>query len=85
MTASRIRASRWLAGIPAAPAQLLAPVILLFMPVVVTNVNLRRFVSTPPVFWYDLISIHLAMIVFFFALPNTLPGVLKALQAALAR
>ena len=64
--------SRGLERIETALAQLAALAMFLIMIVVVLDVAMRYFFAMPLVFSYDLISMYLVVIVFFFALPDTL-------------
>lgn len=64
--------SRRLGKIEGALAQLSALAMLAIMLVVVADVVLRYFFSSPLTFSYDLISMYLVVVVFFFALPETL-------------
>jgi TRAP-type C4-dicarboxylate transport system permease small subunit len=64
--------SRLLALLERAAAQLAALAMFLIMAVVVADVVLRYFFSKPLVFSYDLISMYLVVMVFFFALSDTL-------------
>lgn len=66
------RVSRWMEKLEVALAQLSALAMLLIMLIVVADVVLRYFFSRPLIFSYDLISMYLVVIVFFFALPDTL-------------
>ncbi len=66
------RTSRGLARLETALAQVSALAMFLIMAVVVADVLLRYFFSMPLIFSYDLISMYLMVIVFFFALPDTL-------------
>lgn len=66
------RVSRWLALAETALAQLSALALLGIMLVVVADVAFRYFLSSPLIFAYDLVSMYLVVVVFFFALPDTL-------------
>jgi TRAP-type C4-dicarboxylate transport system permease small subunit len=66
------RASRWLSSVENALAQLSALAMFAIMLVVVADVSFRYFLSSPLLFAYDLISMYLVVIVFYFALPDTL-------------
>jgi TRAP-type C4-dicarboxylate transport system permease small subunit len=66
------RASRWLGSVENALAQLSALALLGIMLVVVADVAFRYFLSSPLLFAYDLISMYLVVVVFYFALPDTL-------------
>lgn len=66
------RASRWLAWVESALAQVSALAMLGIMLVVVADVAFRYFLSSPLIFAYDLISMYLVVVVFYFALPDTL-------------
>lgn len=64
--------SRLLERLEIALAQLAALAMFLIMLTVVTDVVMRYFFSKPLIFSYDLISMYLVVVVFFFALPDTL-------------
>ena len=66
------RASRWLGAVENLLAQLSALAMFAIMLVVVADVSFRYFLSSPLLFAYDLISMYLVVIVFYFALPDTL-------------
>lgn len=65
-------ASRMLGALETALVQLSALAMLLIMLIVVVDVLLRYFLSQPLIFSYDLISMYLIVMVFFFAMPDTL-------------
>ena len=65
-------ASRWLEKVETALAQLSALAMFLIMLVVVADVALRYLFASPLSFSYDLISMYLVVIVFYFAMPDTL-------------
>jgi len=64
--------SRLLKRLEIALAQLAALAMFLIMLTVVTDVVMRYFLSKPLIFSYDLISMYLVVVVFFFALPDRL-------------
>jgi len=64
--------SRLLGKLENAIAQLAAVAMFAIMLVVVADVVMRYFFSKPLIFSYDLISMYLIVVVFFFALPDTL-------------
>lgn len=64
--------SRALGKAETALAQLSALAMLLIMLVVVADVALRYLFSSPLTFSYDLISMYLVVVVFYFAMPDTL-------------
>jgi TRAP-type C4-dicarboxylate transport system permease small subunit len=55
-----------------AMANLAAVALLLIMAIVVADVVMRYFFASPLVFSYDLISMYLVVVAFFFAIPDTL-------------
>jgi len=66
------RVSRALARLEHALMHVSAGAMIAVMLVVVADVVMRYFFSHPLIFAYDLISMYLVVLVFFFALPGTL-------------